>query len=1397
MEFAGSDKPEQEYQKQITIETPLDRQLPDERRRCVDRGPAWIAVFCACLILAIHYGVIVCGALFFSGLMEVTGYPISVVTWLSTGQFALTFCLAPLHNWIMDFVQLRPTICTTVILTTCAVISASFMSNYFVILFLYTVVGGFGFGLSVVRVVPIVTGYFDRYRVIALAICSSGVGLGILTLSKLGALMVEAYTWRRAMVGFALIHLNCIPLFLVLKPLSMEPKPDTVVKFKKISTARKVTNKDNCAVHSQAEICLVETAKLSEKLDVHSCEPDIGLVRDKSGHFLSVQKLRLPDEEPASEQSVASPGDRMIPIAGSETKSQKPAPNTSWRRRCILFRPIFLSFLFSQLLIFITVSIVLGHLTNFGLTLNFAPVKAANLLSFIGLTTMLARIVVGMFAQFAAKGKLGALTAVCTCMLAVYVIIMPWFPYYPALSAFAICYGALVSPAFAFAPTISYDIIGPEHYYEAVAYLYQFQAVGYLIGGPIGGAVKETSKDYRYCFLLAGITGLLSATILASQTTYLLVQQWRQSKANLSSPATGQKSGASKCRLFVCEPHQIKPSPAPCQRLTHAIRLALPLCYYNKAQKPPLYSGALDERRDCIDKWPAWFVAICACITCGIMYGTFNCGALFSPGLMELTGYPISVVSWTITGQSAIALCLAPLYNMIMDRVPNRLAVVMATLLTTAAFIGASMTKTFLGFLLTYTLIAGFGCGIAIVRVFAIVAEYFDRYRVLALALCSSGAGLGTFVLSKVGALMIEYYTWRIGVIGYGLIILNVIPLSLALRPLPAEPPPEQMVIVPNHPDHTKSDLSADGPSHIAQSDSQNLFLSMVKIGTNEDQTQQVVQSPSSRAHSLKVVIEFVREKFDDIHNQIVISPITFLTDPGPKVFQQLENVANTHLLGLNPLSDTVLVPIIFIVGEIKATFETEFRGAVTGSDLDIMLQSRMDVFRSQQYLNEEESKSAPRRQSVIHGTIASTSVAAFDRRELRRNVRGVMKLAEQRVKRCTKRLTAMGRWVAENPIVVLIDQGDYSMDGKVDSDVIHGDISILHHNQLPAVDRGSTTKVVEQTSSTGGSYKIVWSANEPLETCMKEGAEAPPGIATEQRMYKDSTDMKTSNNLEDPYQIRWPTNSTASIFHATDISASVISIAKPESAVNLLVSKLQHESQSPAGGRKLPKFLLFSPLFFTFLMSRVLVFATDSIMYAHLSNFAIALNYNPEQGATLLSFVGIANMIARLSTGFAGQFVKQINARVLVSSTLLITGIYIALMPLATSLLALSIFSITYGVLSSPSSAYSPIMSYEIIGPERYEEAVSFLLQFEALGFLTGGPIGGVLKEVRNNYADCFAAAGVFELIASFILAVHALILSPLGRRLGQKICRQKDVKSNEIPEEEICTELEEYTAV
>ncbi|CAL8095452.1 unnamed protein product [Calicophoron daubneyi] len=806
---------------------------------------------------------------------------------------------------------------------------------------------------------------------------------------------------------------------------------------------------------------------------------------------------------------------------------------------------------------------------------------------------------------------------------------------------------------------------------------------------------------------------------------------------------------------------------------------------------------SFDERSRCIDRWPAWIVDICAGITIALLCGVFNSGALFSPGVMELTGYPISIVSWAVTGQYAMAMCLAPLYNMIMDRVPNRLAVILATLVTTAGLIGASMARNFLEYLLTYTVIAGFGFGIIIVRIFAIVAEYFDRYRVLALALCSSGVGLGTFVLSKVGALMIEYYTWRIGIIGYGLIILNVIPLSLALRRLPAEPPPEQIIIVPDHPDLTESDLPADGPSHIAQSDSQNLFLSMVKIGTNEDQTQQVVQSPSSRAHSLKVVIEFVKEKFDDIHNQIVISPITFLTDPGPKVFQQLENVANTHLLGLNPLSDTVLVPIIFIVGEIKATFENEFRGAITGSDLDVMLQSRMEVFRSQQYLNEEKSKSAPRRQSVIHGTIASTSVAAFDRRELRRNVRGVMKLAEQRVKRCTKRLTAMGRWVAENPIVVLIDQGDYSMDGKVENDVIHGDISILHHNQVAAVDKGSTTKALEKTSSTGGSYKIVWSANEPLETYIKKGAEASPGTAAEQRMYKDSTDMKTSNNLEDPYQIRWPTNSTASIFHATDISASIISIAKPESAVNLLVSKLQHESQPIAGRRKLPKFLLLSPLFFTFLMSRILVFTTESIMYAHLSNFAIALNYNPEQGATLLSFVGIASMVARIITGFVGQFVPKINTRVLVSITLLITGVSIILMPLATSLFALSIVSIMYGMFSSPSTAYSPIMSYEIIGPERYDEAISFLLQFEASGFLIGGPIGGVLKEARNNYADCFAAAGVFELIASFILAVHALILSPLGRRLGQKICRQKDVKSNEIPEEEICTELEEYTAV
>ncbi|KAA3677815.1 uncharacterized protein DEA37_0014524 [Paragonimus westermani] len=781
----------------------------------------------------------------------------------------------------------------------------------------------------------------------------------------------------------------------------------------------------------------------------------------------------------------------------------------------------------------------------------------------------------------------------------------------------------------------------------------------------------------------------------------------------------------------------------------------------------------MSARQKAIDRGPAWTVAIFTCVVLGMHYGILNCGALFYPALMEMTEQPISVVSWLVTGQFAMTFCL------------------------------------------------GLGLGISVVRVVGIAAEYFEIYRTLALAVCTSGAGLGTFIYSKLGAHMIDTYSWRVTLMGYALIHLNIIPICFILHPPPPEPASEPTVLIPAHPDLKVCEMLPTNSNDLKNVEGQNALLRVLSVntvyasnmgnnlGAHDAAGQCAADCTASKIRScrqllapqnLRTVIEFVRGTRVGVSDQCVVEPVSFLADPGALVASQIKTAVKDYLSQLDTICEQVLVPVIFIVDEIETILSFIGRSSNQGSvlttkEFNELLTSCPYIASVTSALNQEPDPSQT--PIFIGDSLASLLITAQERRHTRQIVQDTVRLAEKRVHSLTNELIAMGLHVSPTPIIALLDPSQCHLENDVVPVKTEEPVQVLDY---PGLLNDVIPEEVEPTylnqrfdSVCCNSQIPVRNEEEPKKINRRITPARSSVLSFASQTLMDNRFEELDRGIKQSlYKLKQGIVSARQSSHSQDILTSVVSVQNTNEAAAMLISKMEYKDElrgTEENEDACGKFLLLNPMFIGFLMTRTLVFITDSIIFAHLNNFGLESGLLEDQAAGLLSFVGIASMIARLGTGFAGQFALKCGTRNLTASCLLLVALYIIFMPLYPNYLALSAFAIIYGILVSPSFAFAPLMAYEIIGPARYDEAVSFWFQFEAFGYLVGGPIGGAIKEINNEYVDCFILAGISDLVASAILLIQGLLLADAFGKLKRHICPPDFTQTDEAVDVEKST--------
>src|SRR5215471_935934 len=188
------------------------------------------------------------------------------------------------------------------------------------------------------------------------------------------------------------------------------------------------------------------------------------------------------------------------------------------------------------------------------------------------------------------------------------------------------------------------------------------------------------------------------------------------------------------------------------------------------------------------NRWWIVFATICGLVVGAGPINVFTFGVFLKP-ITEDLGLSRGAFSAALTFHAAVAAIVLPIIGWLVDRwgarrimLPGLFLYALAT--ASYALIQASpLLLTFMIFALT-GLVGGVQSPIPYT---AVIAQWFDHRRGLALGIGTAGVGLGVALMPQVAALLIDAFGWRLAYVGLAVSVLLVAfpPVALFLR----EPP--------------------------------------------------------------------------------------------------------------------------------------------------------------------------------------------------------------------------------------------------------------------------------------------------------------------------------------------------------------------------------------------------------------------------------------------------------------------------------------------------------------------------------------------------------------------------------------------------------------------------------
>ncbi|XP_014354972.2 uncharacterized protein LOC106708027 [Papilio machaon] len=181
----------------------------------------------------------------------------------------------------------------------------------------------------------------------------------------------------------------------------------------------------------------------------------------------------------------------------------------------------------------------------------------------------------------------------------------------------------------------------------------------------------------------------------------------------------------------------------------------------------------------------------------------------------------------------------------------------------------------------------------------------------------------------------------------------------------------------------------------------------------------------------------------------------------------------------------------------------------------------------------------------------------------------------------------------------------------------------------------------------------------------------------------------------------------------------------------------------------------LFKKMTFNLLcLGTLILFIWFIVPYFYLAEHMILKGYSEDDGAMMLSIIGITNTIGMVGLGWIGDFPK-VSIGNLYAFCLILCGATVAALPLALSnyWILVSISS-AFGLLFAASFTFTPSLLVKLVSLDDFTSAYGLVLLAQGIGHLIGPPLSGLIYDLTFSWELAFYLAGGWIIVSGVLIS-------------------------------------------